>query len=272
MDEELFVAEHSEALMNAAQRLLDFLNNLSNKTYDETCGDMRKHIESARLLGKYGWTVNGSITPDNLGEWLHIIESRGEAEIAELFSETVIEEIIDRMTNRYEDKVARIYLERALDNYHTGHYTESALFFLALLNRSINEITPAEVKRLTQKCKTEIDAIGKNKYQRLKNVPEVRLFLVGDYLPSFSAYAIRTFVDGDEHNMDTGTEPTYLNRNWLMHGKMSRLVKRYECIQLINAFNTLMEIEEILSLEERTNNEQDSNQELCGMGETETHF
>ena len=117
------------------------------------------------------------------------------------------------------------------------------------MNWRINQITPDSVRKLTKQCEEELEKLGKDKYDALSDKPISRLLLVRDYLPSFYKYAIRTFVDGTEHDLDSGTEPEYLNRNWLMHGRMTRPVKRYESVQLINAFHTLADIEEILNNE-----------------------
>lgn len=33
--------------------------------------------------------------------------------------------------------------------------------------------------------------------------------------------------------------PPYINRNWLLHGKCCREIERFECIQLLNALETI---------------------------------
>lgn len=38
---------------------------------------------------------------------------------------------------------------------------------------------------------------------------------------------------------EKGIEPPYLNRNWLMHGRMNRSIERYECIQILNALSVI---------------------------------
>ena len=45
-------------------------------------------------------------------------------------------------------------------------------------------------------------------------------------------------MDG-EYIFDKGVEPPYINRNWLLHGKCGREIERFECIQLINALETV---------------------------------
>ena len=56
--------------------------------------------------------------------------------------------------------------------------------------------------------------------------------------PSLIAYLNRIFIDGS-YKFEKGIEPPYLNRNWLMHGRMNRSIERYECIQILNALSVI---------------------------------
>ena len=56
--------------------------------------------------------------------------------------------------------------------------------------------------------------------------------------PSLIAYLNRIFIDG-LYKFENGIEPPYLNRNWLMHGRMNRSIERYECIQILNALSVI---------------------------------
>lgn len=64
-----------------------------------------------------------------------------------------------------------------------------------------------------------------------------RFYFLNVY-PSLIAFLNRLFVDG-EYIFDKGVEPPYINRNWLLHGKCGREIERFECIQLINALETV---------------------------------
>lgn len=64
-----------------------------------------------------------------------------------------------------------------------------------------------------------------------------------DVYPSLIAFLNRLFVDG-EYKFGNKIEPPYINRNWLLHGRSSREIERWECIQLLNALDT---IENVLS-------------------------
>ena len=49
---------------------------------------------------------------------------------------------------------------------------------------------------------------------------------------------VSQFVDG-EYAFEKGIEPPYINRNWLLHGKCCREIERFECIQLLNALESI---------------------------------
>lgn len=56
--------------------------------------------------------------------------------------------------------------------------------------------------------------------------------------PSIIEFLRRLFVDG-EYTFERGIEPPYINRNWLLHGRSSRVIERFECIQLFNALSVI---------------------------------
>ena len=56
--------------------------------------------------------------------------------------------------------------------------------------------------------------------------------------PSLIEYSNRVFYD-EPYPFVKGIEPPYLNRNWLMHGRMTREIERYECIQVLNALSVI---------------------------------
>ena len=62
-----------------------------------------------------------------------------------------------------------------------------------------------------------------------------------DVYPSLIAYLNRLFVDG-EYKFQNEIEPPYINRNWILHGRCSREIARYECIQVLNALDMIEKI------------------------------
>jgi hypothetical protein len=55
-------------------------------------------------------------------------------------------------------------------------------------------------------------------------------------------------VDGN-YKFENEIEPPYINRNWILHGRCSRKIERYECIQVLNALDM---IESVLGCDSET--------------------
>ena len=231
----------------AFQPLLDHLRYLESLGIEELNSEYTGNIKISQNLGASGWLISAKVTPNNPIEWLHEIDSQGEETIAKYFLESDLNEMVDNIIGHYKNIPEINYLNRAIDNYYAGHYTESAMFLLATLDYRICCITPERFRKKTRQCDSLLTDVKKEVFDATTGRIATRIFFTADFIPSFAAYAKRVFIDGEQYNFDTGVEPPYLNRNWLMHGRMTRRVKRYECIQLINALNTLIDIEEELN-------------------------
>ena len=68
--------------------------------------------------------------------------------------------------------------------------------------------------------------------------PMTKTFLFLEMYPSLIGFLDRLFNDG-EYTFEKGVEPIYINRNWLLHGRSTRIIEKYECIQLFNALSVL---------------------------------
>lgn len=230
-------------MKQAFQPLLDRLRYLESLSLNDLDAEYRANQRVSEQLGKSGWVISGRLTPNNPAEWLNEIESKGEETIVQYFLEADINEMLDNIVQHYDDIPERYYLNHGIDNYFSGRYTEAAMFLLAVLDYRICCITPEDVHKKRKQC-IEISTTVRNRvYMKTEGRIFARIFLSIDYIPSFVAYAKRLFLDG-EYSFENKIEPPYLNRNWLMHGRMTRTVKSYECVQIINALNTLIEIEE----------------------------
>lgn len=243
MTDSMYDVDFSDDLLRKLSDIEQKHRELATFSYYQLNQEYENRIRNSEKLGKHGWTVNYQKTPSDVCKWLNIIDASDEAAIAEEFDENDIHQMQRDIAEQYREKPASLYLDLAGRNFEAERYTEAAMFYLAVINYRVNCITPAEIRRITRQCEKALTEIGASQYDDLHHLPVTRMFFICDALPSFKAFATRAFVDGDAHNLDTGVEPPYLNRNWLMHGRMTRLIEKYECIQLINALSTLIEIE-----------------------------
>ena len=225
--------------------IIESLRNTLSSSYIELTNKYGKPIENSKKLGTYGWTVDATKPKNNPSEWLSIIESTGEESIADLFSENDIEHLLCMIEDRYREPPEQWYVFRATENYRSGRYTEAALFLISILDYRISCISPEEYKKKVKQCTAGLLKTERSNFEKNNQMPMQRLFSIALYFPSLSSFAARLFIDG-EYSFEKGVEPPYLNRNWLFHGRMTRPVKRYQCIQLLQAFSTLKEIEDYI--------------------------
>ena len=228
------------------QSILDQIQHLSTLDFEGIESYYSKRLEISKQLGKAGWVISAKRTPNNQNEWLQKIESNGEEAILAYFSECDIDEMIFNIEEHYQQRPERYYISCATENYYTGHYTESAVFFLAVLDYRICRISPERIRKKRSQIEEIMKEVRCEIFSKTEGRLGTRLFFTLDFIPSFVEFARRLFIEGD-YQFEAGIEPPYLNRNWLMHGRMTRRVKRYECVQLINAINTLIDIEKELA-------------------------
>lgn len=236
------IESNVNGMKQAFQPLIDHLRYLESLSLDNLDTEYRTNRKVSELLGKSGWVISGKLTPNNPAEWLNEIESKGEQAIVQYFHEADINEMMDNIARYYAGDPECYYIDRGIDNYLSGRYTEAAMFLLAVLDYRICCITPEDKRKKRKQCSEISTTVRYNIFTKTEGRTLTKIFLCIDYIPSFVAYAARVFLD-DEYSFKEKIEPPYLNRNWLMHGRMTRRVKRYECVQIINALNTLIDIE-----------------------------
>lgn len=236
------IESNMNEMRQAFQPLIDRLRYLESLSLDNLDTEYRTNRKVSERLGKFGWVISGKLTPKNATEWLDEIKSKGEETIAQYFLEADINEMLDDITRHYAGIPEYLYIIHGIENYFSGRYTEAAMFLLAVLDFQICRITPEDKRKKRKQCSEISTTVRNNIFAKTEGRTLTKIFLCIDYIPSFVAYAARVFLD-DEYPFEKKIEPPYLNRNWLMHGRMTRRVKRYECVQIINALNTLIDIE-----------------------------
>ena len=107
----------------------------------------------------------------------------------------------------------------------------------------MNELVDFPNQRMSYKVKYSNKGFATQKAEDFKQLTEKRGFVSKkvyflEMYPSLIAYLNRIFIDGS-YNFENGIEPPYLNRNWLMHGRMNRKVEKYEWIQILNALSVI---------------------------------
>ena len=127
--------------------------------------------------------------------------------------------------------------------FENEDYMTAAMYLLALLDNRVNELVDFPKQRMSYRVKYSNDGFANQKAEDFRQLTEKRGFMSKkiyflEMYPSLIAYLNRIFIDG-LYKFENGIEPPYLNRNWLMHGRMNRSIERYECIQILNALSVI---------------------------------
>lgn len=194
-------------------------------------------------VGSKGWVASPYSNFSATMDWYRLLQqSDGNEKIATEFergNNSILNQIIDALGNLYTTQPEHQYFHSALEAFNQGDYLSAAMSLFALLEERTSLILDPEFKRNSVKYSekgyfNKMEAV----YKGDKGFFSRRIIIVEMY-PSLIAFTKRAFVEPEAYKFENGIEPPYLNRNWLMHGKMRRNVERYECIQIMNAISAL---------------------------------
>lgn len=156
----------------------------------------------------------------------------------------ILNKIVKDLENVYKDGPEKLYFSEGIKHFYKKDYTAAAMFLLGVLDYRYSSLIQMPDKCIKAKEKYSKKGISLQKEKDFNQFTEndhilSKIFYVTEWYPSLVGYMQRTFVDEERYQFKTKNEPPYLNRNWLLHGRMNRKVKRYECIQIINALDLL---------------------------------
>lgn len=209
-------------------------------------------IEICSRLGNAGWVISEHINSSIIKAWYKLLCDRREREIVRWFEEDngwKLSNILKSFENKYEGS-NQIYFEKAKCYFTIEDYMTSAMYLVALIEARVASFIKYP-PRVSNSIKYSVEGFGEhlaNEFTKNSSFFAKRFLFLQMY-PSIIGFLNRLFVDR-EYLFEKGIEPPYVNRNWLMHGRSSRKIERFECIQLINALST---IEYVFSLSVRDN-------------------
>ena len=209
--------------------------NLSVEEFEEKYGH---EVEICKCLGRNGWVISEHTNPKIIGEWYDSLRN-GNEEIINFFDKDdsrVVKGICHRLEQIYTENPYKLYYSKGIYAFEKNDYMTTAMYLTALIEARINKQLQFNVRTYREKYSDIGFEKRKNKdFKRVVSFFTKRFYFL-DLYPSVIEYLNRMFVDG-EYTFNSGNEPPYINRNWLLHGKTSRNIERYECIQILNALS-----------------------------------
>lgn len=209
-------------------------------------------IQNAIELGKYGWVISPNCSVGGEAQLVKQLK-KGKTEKSCLkyffLNKSCVQTVIDELRDKYQTSYLKLYFDGFERNYKRRDYM-SAIFFIVSILETRMKGTFKDANISTRYKKIANDGID-NKQQKYFNQAQANgnyhtsVFVINEFLPSFQEFAKRTFIEEDPYIIG-GTEPPYFNRNWLMHGKRTRPVEKYEVLQVLNALSSLEAIKDAL--------------------------
>lgn len=198
-------------------------------------------IEVCKKLGNSGWVVSEYSNPRKISEWYELLKNSNEQEIMTYFegdNGCILWNIFRKMGNRYESS-DRVYWVNGKDYFDKEDYMTSAMYLVALIEVRTNKLMkyPKGTKYKQKYSGEGFEEHLATEFEK-NNFFLKKRFLFLEMYPSIIEFLNRLFVDG-EYTFEKGLEPPYINRNWLLHGRSSRTIERFECIQLFNALSAI---------------------------------
>lgn len=231
----------AETLRNYQQEVRE-TEGLTETEFEEK---YRAEIEWSEKFGKNGWVISEHSNPADIKNWEQLL-CEGEAKVSEFFDGeeiAILDVIIEELQKKYILNEMQLYFKNGMLAFENKDYMTAAMYLLALLDNRVNKLVDFPNRRMRYKAKYSNEGFANQKAEDFRQLTERRGFMSKkiyflEMYPSLIAYLNRVFIDGS-YEFEKGIEPPYLNRNWLMHGRMNRRVEKYECIQILNALSVV---------------------------------
>lgn len=229
--------------------------------------ERRFNIEYERNweLGEHGWIPSEHSNPRIIQMWYQYLNESPQ-KIMGFFEEDscrVLNQIKNTLSGYYSERPYVLYYHNGIDAFDRNEYMTAAMYWTILLeNRVANLVEfPEKIqgRRPTYAIKYSDKGFENQKNKTYANVGGFtkKRFLFLDVYPALIAYLNRLFAYGNlplNLKKESGEEPDYLDRTWLLHGRCCRDVTREDCIQLLNALDVCE-----YALREKDSTEEDDN-------------
>lgn len=227
------------------RKLAEDLKDLKFEDYDKYFEDK---IARAKTLGKFGWVISPHMSVgDETQMALALMDGKNEKNYSKNFfyNPNMITRTIEEIRSNYlkADNLL-FYINNFEKLLKKRDYTSASFYISSIIDYRMKKIFTIEnMRRYEAIINTGINEKRKMYYQKSKKNKEniINIFVLTEFLPSFQEYAQRTFIEADGYKLGEN-EPPYFNRNWLMHGSITKKVERYQALQLLNALSCLESI------------------------------
>lgn len=213
--------------------------NLSHEDFLNKYGE---EIDICKTVGKAGWVVSEYSNPREIKEWYQLIVQGKDAEIIKYFDADDSNSLMcirSSLSKSYVEAYSYRYYNKGMEAYDKEDYMTAAMYLVALLESRTNDYMnyPRKMSYSNKYSEKGFEQHLQKEFIKADSFFTKR-FLFLDMYPSLIEFLNRLFVDGI-YTLESKNEPPYINRNWLLHGKCTRNIERFECVQLLNALSVI---------------------------------
>ncbi len=206
-------------------------------------------ILNAQKLGGYGWTISPHTVCNKEIKALRKLE-KGQSEKSVIKAFIMKKHIEEKMLVHLEEVYSTcpnccLYYNHFLSRFKARDYMTSAFYISAIFENRFKKFYTGQYKKIKAILEKAMPEKRKQLFSNAKKAGKViSLIVANDYMISLNAFSERFLTEDKSLSWDNpDNEPQYLNRNWLMHGKVTRKIERYEILQVVNALTTLDALE-----------------------------
>lgn len=241
----LFDSMPSLTIFPLSEKTMAFIEEAKaseNLSHEDFLNKYGEEIDVCKAIGQAGWVISEHSNPRKIKEWYQLIAQGKEKEIADYFDAEnghTLKSIRNNLSLCYVEAHSCRYYNKGIEAYDEEDYMTAAMYLVALLEARINDYMNYPSKTPYSKKYSDKGFEQHLSQEFLKtNSFFTKRFLFLDIYPSLIEYLNRLFVDGI-YTLESKKEPPYINRNWLLHGRCTRNIERFECIQILNALSVI---------------------------------
>lgn len=199
-------------------------------------------MKICKQLGRAGWVISEYSNPAETKEWYELLQNQEGEKIVTYFEGKngyILEDCLQSLEHRYVVEPNQRYFYKAKSFFEKEDYMTSAMYLVALIEARTNQLMnyPRGTKFREKYSAEGFENHLQTEFGKTDSFFTKR-FLFLEMYPSIIEYLNRLFVDAS-YSFENNVEPPYINRNWLLHGRSSRMIERFECIQLLNALSVI---------------------------------
>ncbi|NLB80586.1 MAG: hypothetical protein GX800_02985, partial [Clostridiaceae bacterium] len=167
------------------------------------------------------------IASENINKTVRVYESKNKCQKSDVVNRKCLQ-------HSFIATHLRVF-EKTIGAYHDGQYNIAVIGFISVIDSVLSEASSNLTHKPLERCKIILDKIAE---KDALDSEEYAIITLGLTFQAVVDTSFKTIPFSE-------SEPKYLNRNWIMHGRSKKKKTRLDCIKLINFLYGIILIDEL---------------------------